>query len=74
MTLTGWAVTPMLDAIADSKRFPGVHALDRISLDSLPGEVRTAGGESGAGKSTLLMILPGGTRPTRGHSGWMAGS
>jgi ribose transport system ATP-binding protein len=42
-----------------SKRFPGVHALDRIDLDVRPGEVHVLLGENGAGKSTLMKILSG---------------
>jgi ribose transport system ATP-binding protein len=42
-----------------SKRFPGVQALDRVSLDVAAGEVHAIVGENGAGKSTLIRILGG---------------
>ena len=41
------------------KRFPGVHALDRITLKVRKGTVHALMGENGAGKSTLMKILIG---------------
>ncbi len=41
------------------KRFPGVHALERVDLDLREGEIHMLLGENGAGKSTLLKILSG---------------
>ncbi len=42
-----------------SKGFPGVQALDGVSLTCLPGEIHAIVGENGAGKSTLMKILSG---------------
>lgn len=42
-----------------SKAFPGVKALDRVSLKLRPGSVHALCGENGAGKSTLMKIING---------------
>lgn len=42
-----------------TKRFPGVVALEGITLDVAPGELHAICGENGAGKSTLMKILSG---------------
>ena len=47
--------------------FPGVRALDRVSLQFFPGEAHALAGENGAGKSTVLRILSGLARPTEGR-------
>jgi ribose transport system ATP-binding protein len=49
-----------------SKRFPGVQALEDVSLDIRPGEVHAVAGENGAGKSTLMKLLSQLERPTDG--------
>ena len=51
---------PALLSIKDvSKAFPGVKALDRVSLEVHGGVVHGIVGENGAGKSTLMKILSG---------------
>lgn len=42
-----------------SKAFPGVKALDRVSLEIFRGTIHGIVGENGAGKSTLMKILSG---------------
>jgi ribose transport system ATP-binding protein len=49
-----------------SKAFPGVRALDRVSLRVGAGEVLAVVGENGAGKSTLMKILGGIYQPDSG--------
>lgn len=49
----------LLRAEGIDKRYPGVHALDRVDLDLREGEIHMLLGENGAGKSTLLKILSG---------------
>ena len=50
-----------------SKRFPGVLALDRVSVDFRAGEVHAVVGENGAGKSTLMNVLAGELVPDAGE-------
>ena len=57
---------PILAALRIHKRFPGVQALDDVSLDVSPGEVLALVGENGAGKSTLMKILAGAIHPDEG--------
>jgi ribose transport system ATP-binding protein len=55
-----WAATqPALRLRGVSKSFPGVRALDRVTLDIQAGEVHVLLGENGAGKSTLVNIVAG---------------
>jgi len=42
-----------------SKSFPGVNALDGVSLNVRPGTIHSLMGENGAGKSTLMKCLFG---------------
>ena len=46
-----------------TKRYPGVVALDNVSLSVRRGEVHALVGENGAGKSTLIKIITGAIKP-----------
>ena len=62
--MTGSA--PLLEMTGICKAFPGVHALQNVSLDVVPGEVHVLLGENGAGKSTLMKVLCGQYAADRG--------
>ena len=49
------------------KRYPGVHAVDTVSLQIRMNEVLGIAGENGAGKSTLLKIIAGVEPPGSGE-------
>jgi ribose transport system ATP-binding protein len=57
---------PFLKMTGISKVYPGIRAVDDISLSVSPGEVIGLVGENGAGKSTLMKILGGVIAPSAG--------
>jgi len=57
---------PLLSAAAVTKRYPGVTALDSLTLTLDPGIIGLVGA-NGAGKSTLIKILLGLLTPTSGQ-------
>ncbi len=57
---------PFLELLDIGKTYPGVVALDGVSLFVAPGEVIGLVGENGAGKSTLMKVLGGVTAPSTG--------
>jgi ribose transport system ATP-binding protein len=58
---------PLMEVTNISKKFPGVVALDDVSLKFFPGEVHAVVGENGAGKSTLMKIMAGAYIPDSGQ-------
>jgi ABC-type sugar transport system ATPase subunit len=67
-----WAVTgkdmenSVLSVDNITKHYPGVTALDNVSLDFHAGEIHALMGENGAGKSTLIKIIAGAEYPDSG--------
>lgn len=59
MDETATTTKVVLEASGISKTFPGVKALDNVSISLNEGEVLSLVGENGAGKSTLTKILSG---------------
>lgn len=57
----------MLEARHVSKAFPGVRALDDVSIAVYAGEVHVLLGQNGAGKSTLIKALYGAYHPDHGE-------
>ena len=53
------------------KSFPGVKALDKVTIQVQRGVVHGIVGENGAGKSTLMKILSGAYVPS-GGSIWLS--
>ncbi|MDR1613326.1 MAG: sugar ABC transporter ATP-binding protein [Planctomycetota bacterium] len=68
--LAGTGIAIMDDAILElrdvTKIYPGVRAMDRVSLSFRRGEVHAIVGENGAGKSTLIKTLTGAIQPSSG--------
>ncbi|MBX2850925.1 MAG: sugar ABC transporter ATP-binding protein [Phycisphaeraceae bacterium] len=57
---------PLLQAQGISKAYPGVIALDKVSMHLSKGEILAIIGENGAGKSTLMKSLAGLVTPDAG--------
>jgi putative multiple sugar transport system ATP-binding protein len=58
----------ILEMRSITKTFPGVKALENVSLDVRRGEIHAICGENGAGKSTLMKVLSG-VYPTGSYDG-----
>jgi ribose transport system ATP-binding protein len=57
---------PILSLKDIMKLYPGVVALDKVSIDFYPGEVHALIGENGAGKSTFIKTITGAHAPDGG--------
>ena len=58
--------SPRLLITGVTKTFPGVTALDDVSLEVQAGEIHALVGENGAGKSTLMHLVAGVYKPDSG--------
>lgn len=56
----------VLEAKNITKTYPGVTALDNVSLTFYKGEIHALVGENGAGKSTIIKTISGAIRPDSG--------
>lgn len=61
-------MTALLEMRSITKTFPGVKALDDVSISVEEGEIHALVGENGAGKSTLMKVLSG-VYPTGTYEG-----
>ncbi len=58
--------TPILSMENITKTYPGVVALNHVSVSFARGEIHALVGENGAGKSTLIKIITGANEPDSG--------
>jgi simple sugar transport system ATP-binding protein len=65
--MTAQGKPPALEMRGVTKRYPGVLANDRVSIDVRRGEIHALLGENGAGKTTLMNILYGLVKPDEGE-------
>ena len=64
---------PVLEVRDVTRRFGGVRALDRVSLDVRPGEILGFIGPNGAGKTTLFDVISGYTPADAGSIRLLSG-
>ncbi len=60
-------MSALLSVDAVTKRFRGLLAVDRVSLDIVPGEIFAVIGPNGAGKTTLFNMIAGAFSPDEGR-------
>jgi len=65
--MTTAVTTPLLELRGVSVSFDGFKAINHLSLDIAPGELRCIIGPNGAGKTTMMDIITGKTRPDSGQ-------
>ena len=70
MNELGVITTEILALKNITKDYPGVKALDNVSISFEKGEVHALVGENGAGKSTFIKTISGAIKPTSGTVVW----
>ncbi|HVO87316.1 MAG TPA: ATP-binding cassette domain-containing protein, partial [Casimicrobiaceae bacterium] len=60
------SVETLLRAVDVTRRFGGLTAVDRVSIDLARNQVHAVIGTNGAGKSTLINVLSGELRASAG--------
>ncbi len=60
-------VTPLVEMREMSVSFGGVHAVENVNFNLMPGEIHALVGGNGAGKSTLVKTLAGAQRADSGQ-------
>lgn len=63
-------MNPMLKVVNLSKRFGGIHAVEKVSFELYKGEILGLVGDNGAGKSTLIKMISGVYIPDEGKIFW----
>jgi len=58
---------PILTVKNITKTYPGVTALNNVTMTFEKGEIHALLGENGAGKSTLIKVIAGAVEPDSGH-------
>ncbi len=61
------SLTPLLETVALTRMFGGLHAVGGVDLRLGHGEIRAIIGPNGAGKTTLVGMICGRIRPTSGR-------
>lgn len=61
------ADSSFVDLVGVTKRYPGVLAVDDVTLSFAPGATVGLVGKNGAGKSTIIKVMAGAVKPDAGH-------
>jgi ABC-type sugar transport system ATPase subunit len=67
MSTAKGAARPVIGVHGLCKGYPGVLAVNDVSMSVMPGEIVGLLGKNGAGKSTLIKMIGGAEQPDSGH-------